>query len=202
MTETDHSMTETVATIRTRVRESIQVTECLMADEGVSFISECADMLAAALRAGGTILFCGNGGSAMDATHLAGELVGRFRIERGPLAALSLTDNVASLSAIANDYGYQDTFARQVRGLGRAGDVLVGLSTSGGALNVLRAIEAARERDMRVVGMTGAAGEQLVRAVDICLRVPSTDTARIQEVHMVAGHTVCELVELALAATP
>ncbi len=195
-------MSDAAALVRRRVQESMRATEGLLSEDSVSFVLQCAELLMQALGAGGTILFCGNGGSAVDATHLAGELVGRFRLERAPLAALSLTDNVSALSAIANDYSYAETFARQVRGLGRPGDVLVALSTSGASANVLAAIDAARERKMGTVGMTGADGGRLARIADLCLRAPSSDTARVQEVHMVAGHTVCELVERALSSAP
>lgn len=195
-------MSDVGTLVRRRVQESLRATEGLLSEDSVSFVVQCAELLVDALRAGGTALFCGNGGSAVDATHLAGELVGRFRLERAPLAALSLTDNVSALSAIANDYSYAETFARQVRGLGRPGDVLVALSTSGASANVLAAIDAAREREMHTVGMTGADGGQLARVADLCLRASSSETARVQEVHMVAGHTVCELVERAFATAP
>jgi len=140
----------------------------------------------------------GNGGSAADATHLAAELVGRFYVDRGALPALSLSDNASALTCIANDYDFGEVFARQVRAHGREGDVLVAISTSGGSPNVLAAVAAARELGLHVIGLTGEEGGELADAADLCLRAPSADTPRIQEAHMVVGHTLCELVELSL----
>jgi D-sedoheptulose 7-phosphate isomerase len=181
--------------IRRRVRESAQATESLLEPDGVAFVSAAAEALVDSLRAQGTAFLCGNGGSAMDATHLAAELLGRFRVERAPLPAVSLADNVSALTAIGNDYGYEHTFSRQLAGLGRTGDVLVAFSTSGNSANVLAAVKTGRERGLATIGMTGAGGGALAELCDLCLRVASTDTARIQEAHMVAGHTICELVE-------
>ncbi|MBK3734744.1 D-sedoheptulose 7-phosphate isomerase [Azospirillum brasilense] len=164
--------------------------------------AEQADAIAAAatvmidgLRAGGKVLFCGNGGSAADSQHLAAELTGRYLRDRPPLAAVALTVDTSALTAIANDYSYDEVFARQVRGLGRAGDVLVGISTSGNSRNVVAALEAARALGMRTVGLTGAGGGRMKELCDVCLCVPSSDTPRIQEMHIAAGHMLCELVE-------
>ncbi|HEX8743747.1 MAG TPA: D-sedoheptulose 7-phosphate isomerase [Thermoleophilaceae bacterium] len=184
--------------VRARIRESVETKRRLAEDEHVRFVLDCAELLTDSLRAGGKVILCGNGGSSADATHLAAELLGRFKYDRDPLPAFSLTDNTASITAIANDVGYERAFSRQVRGLGAEGDVLIALSTSGTSPNVVDAVEAAREAGLRTVGMTGAAGGRLPELCDLCLRVPSDDTARIQEGYMLAAHTVCELVERAL----
>jgi len=151
-----------------------------------------------ALRAGNKILFCGNGGSAADSQHLAAELTGRYRRDRRPLAAIALTVDTSALTAIGNDYGFHDIFARQLAGIGRAGDVLVALSTSGSSENVIRAIEAARRLDIVAVGLTGESGGAMAGLCDLCVQVPSTDTARIKEMHIAVGHILCGLVEDAI----
>lgn len=184
--------------VRARIRESIETKQRLEDDVHVRFVVDCAELLTASLRGGGKVILCGNGGSSADATHLAAELLGRFKYDRDPLPAFSLTDNTASITAIANDVGYERAFSRQVRGLGSEGDVLIALSTSGTSPNIVDAVEVARETGLRTVGMTGAAGGRLPELCDLCLRVPSDDTARIQEGYMLAAHTVCELVERAL----
>jgi len=187
--------------IRRRFEASIAAKRAVLdAPEHVATIGAIADALVESYRAGGKAVFCGNGGSAADATHLAAELVGRFVLERPPLPALSLSDNGSSVTAIGNDYAYDQVFARQLRGLGREGDVLVALSTSGGSANVLEAVEAARELGITTVAMTGQKGTGLAGACDLALVVPSSETARVQEVTMLAAHTVCELVESALFA--
>lgn len=184
--------------VRARIRESVETKQRLAEDVHVRFVVDCAELLTGSLRDGGQVILCGNGGSSADATHLAAELLGRFKYDRDPLPAFSLTDNTASITAIANDVGYERAFSRQVRGLGRAGDVLIALSTSGTSPNIVDALEVARGVGMRTVGMTGAGGGRLPELCDLCLRVPSDDTARIQEGYMLAAHTVCELVERAL----
>jgi D-sedoheptulose 7-phosphate isomerase len=184
--------------IRQRLSDSIAVKEELKGDEYVAVAREAADKITSALQAGNKVLFCGNGGSAADSMHLAAELVGRFKLERSPLPAISLSDNVSSVTAIGNDYDYQQTFSRQVRALGRDGDVLVALSTSGGSPNVLAAVEAAHELGITTIGCTGSAGGELGSSANLALRVPSRETARIQEGYMNVLHTVCELVEMRL----
>ena len=149
-----------------------------------------------ALRNGGRVLFCGNGGSAADAQHLAGEFVSRFNYDRAPLAGITLTTDTSVLTAIGNDYGYEKVFERQVLGLGRPGDVLVGISTSGRSKNVLLALAAARQVGMVTVGMTGNQREAIEQHVDHCIRIPSNSTPKIQEGHIVMGHALCGLVEL------
>jgi D-sedoheptulose 7-phosphate isomerase len=162
-------------------------------------VREAKNLLVKALQSGGRIFFCGNGGSAADSQHLAGEFLGRFLLERDPWSALALTVNTSTLTAIANDYGYDAVFARQLRGLGRAGDVLVGLSTSGNSRNVVAAIEAARPLAIATIGLTGQNESVMSGICDLCIRVPSTHTPRIQEMHIAIGHAVCELVEAELA---
>lgn len=164
----------------------------------IPLIAQATWMVASALRRGNTVLLCGNGGSAADAQHIAGELVGRFLKERRPLPALALNANTSVLTAVANDYGFEEVFARQVAALGRPGDVLIAISTSGNSGNVLRAAEVAREKGMKVVGLTGADGGKLKQLCDLCLCVPSTSTPRIQEMHILIGHIICQLMEEAL----
>ena len=161
-------------------------------------IAQAAEMILDSLRAGGTVAFCGNGGSAADAQHLAGELIGRFRKERPAYAAIALTTDTSILTAIGNDYGFEQVYARQVEGVLREGDVLVAISTSGNAGNCVKAVEKAREQGVRTIGMTGEGGGKLAQLCDLCLMVPHTVTARIQEVHITIGHILCGLVEDAL----
>jgi D-sedoheptulose 7-phosphate isomerase len=163
-------------------------------------IEAVASRMAEALRRGGKILFFGNGGSAADAQHLAAEFVNRFLRERGPLAALALTTDTSALTSIGNDLGFDQIFARQVTALGRPGDVVVAISTSGDSPNVLQGVEAARRLGCTTVGLTGGAGGQLARVVDEAFVVPSKETPRIQETHITLGHALCALVEELLLA--
>lgn len=163
-------------------------------------VSRVAELCAQALRAGHKVMFCGNGGSAADSQHLAAELVGRYKMERRALASLALTVDTSILTAIGNDYGYDDIFRRQVEGLGEAGDVLVGLSTSGNSRNVLKAFGQAKSMGIATVAFTGANGGAMAGAADVALPVPSTVTNHIQEMHITCGHLLCELVEKALCA--
>ena len=158
-------------------------------------IAAAGRLLSAAVSAGGKVMFCGNGGSAADAQHLAAELSGRFLHDRKPLAGLALTVDTSALTAIGNDYGFDQVFSRQLRGLGRAGDALVAISTSGNSPNVLEAIRVAREIGIKVVGMTGAGGGKMAAQVDLCLRVPADRTDHIQEMHIAVGHMLCGIVE-------
>ena len=161
-------------------------------------VAEAAEIVIASLENGGTVYFCGNGGSAADAQHLACELAGRYLFDRPSLAAVALTTNTSALTAIGNDFGYADVFSRQLEGLGTPGDVLVAITTSGGSRNVLRAVATARRRGMSVIGMTGPAGAKLAAACDVALVTPAAGTPRIQEGHIAMGHALCELVERAL----
>jgi D-sedoheptulose 7-phosphate isomerase len=157
-------------------------------------IGEIAMRLAECLKAGGTVYLMGNGGSAADAQHIACELVGRYREERKAMRAVALTTDTSVLTSVSNDYGFDDVFRRQVEGLVRKGDAVVGFSTSGGSANVIRACERARDIGATVVGFSGRGGK-LKEVADVCLTVPEDETPRIQEVHITAGHIICGLVE-------
>lgn len=161
-------------------------------------LGRAAETMVACYRSGGKAIFCGNGGSAADAQHLAAEFVGRYLAERRPLPALALHTNSSALTAIGNDYGYEQTFARQVEALGRPGDVVVGITTSGNSANVVAALRRARELDMHTVGMTGEDGGKVRPEADILLAVASRETPRIQECHILIGHCLCQAVEEAL----
>lgn len=158
-------------------------------------IEMAAKVISDSVCADGKLLVCGNGGSAADAQHIAAELVGRFLKERRPLPAIALHVNTSSLTAIGNDYHYDQVFVREVLAHGRNGDVLLALSTSGNSKNVVNAVRAAREKGMKVISLTGASGGQLKEVSDITLCVPSNSTPRIQEMHILLGHIICELVE-------
>lgn len=164
-------------------------------DQYADKVVEIAVTMAVCLARHGKILFCGNGGSAADAQHLAAEFVNRFMLERPPLPALALTTDTSILTAIGNDYGFDQTFSKQVQALGQPGDVLVGISTSGNSPNVIRAFKAAREKEMILVGMGGASGGEMSTYCDHMLLVPADVTAIIQEVHIAAGHLLCRLVD-------
>jgi D-sedoheptulose 7-phosphate isomerase len=163
-------------------------------------LTEIAGALTDVLAGGGQVFFFGNGGSAADAQHWAAELSGRFYRERDPLPALALTANSSQVTALANDYDYADVFARPLRGLAREGDAAVGISTSGHSENVLRALDAARDEGLTTVGFTGADGGDMAARCDHLVRIPSEDTARIQEGHELCSHLICAAVERALFA--
>lgn len=185
---------------RRRLRESIRVSERMLRGPCLDQVREVAESVTTALREGNKVIFFGNGGSAMDAGHLAAELLGRFQAHRRPLPAMSLPDQTAAMTAIANDYSYAEVFARQLDGLGRPGDVVVGLTTSGNSRNVTRALRLARDGGMVSVAFTGEDGGEAKAASHICVQVPSDDTARVQEAMMHLGHTLCELVESSFLA--
>jgi D-sedoheptulose 7-phosphate isomerase len=159
-------------------------------------------MVVEAFKAGNKILLFGNGGSAADAQHIAAEFVNRFLIERPPLPAIALTTDTSILTSISNDYGYADSFAKQVKALGKEGDVAIGISTSGAAANVLKAIKAAKEMGLKTVGLAGRDGGELAKLVDIALVVDSQIVPRIQEVHITIGHVLCEMVDRMLFQHP
>jgi D-sedoheptulose 7-phosphate isomerase len=191
-------MSDAADVTRERIRETIALRQVLLDSEIPDTIQTVADAIVRSLSAGGTIFFVGNGGSSTDAGHLAAELLGRYRYDRQPLRSVALADHTAAMTAIGNDYGYDLTFSRQLRGLGQAGDVVVGLSTSGNSRNVVRALEAARELGIISVAFTGEGGGALGTVADHLVAVPSRETARIQECHMLLGHTLCEIVEATL----
>ena len=182
--------------IHTSIRESIAVKQAILGDERFqNKIAEAAGFMISAFRGGGKVLFCGNGGSAADAQHLAAELSGRFYKDRPPLYAEALHVNASFVTAVANDYGYDEVFARMVEASGRTGDVLVAISTSGNSPNILKCIERAQKQGMVVVGFTGVSGGKMAAVCDLLLNVPSGDTPRIQEAHIMIGHIICDLVE-------
>lgn len=185
------------------LRESIRTKERLLAAGGPS-VEAAGRLLARAIAAGNKVLFCGNGGSAADSQHFATELVVRLSsaFERPALAALALTTDTSLLTACANDYSFEEVFARQVEGLGRAGDVLVGISTSGKSENVRRALERARARGLGTVLLAGGDGGTCKALADVAVVVPSTVTAHIQECHLAIGHVMCELVERLACGRP
>lgn len=180
--------------IRAQLDESCRIQQSF-SPELLGRIAQFAERASAALAAGGKIVLFGNGGSAADAQHLAAELTVRLQRNRPGLAALALTTNTSILTAAANDYGFEQIFARQIESLVSSGDVLVALSTSGASPNVLRGVEAGNKRGAWIVGMTGETGGALAAAVDLLINVPSRDAQRIQEAHITIGHIVCSLIE-------
>ena len=182
-----------------RIQRSIRMCSD-MAETLVEPIARAADVLVAALRAGRTIYVCGDGGSAAQAQHLAGELVGRFLVDRPALPCVALTTDTSVLTAVANDYNFEQVFERQVEALVREGDVLVAISTSGESVNVLKAASLARKRGAKTIGLTGAGGGKLVELCDECLAVPAESSPLIQEGHLLVLHILCGLVEQALFA--
>ncbi|MBR5665695.1 MAG: SIS domain-containing protein [Bacteroidales bacterium] len=186
----------TIDRMRQAVAESIATKQRILEDSALMrHLEEASELVAASLRQGGKIHFCGNGGSAADAQHLAAELSGRFYYDRLPLNAEALHCNTSYLTAVGNDYGYEWVFARLLRGTGHAGDVLVGLSTSGNSKNILKAYDVCKEMGIRIISLTGETGGKMKEYSDILLNVPSTDTPRIQESHIMLGHILCEWVE-------
>ncbi len=181
------------------IEASIRVKEAFLRQaELVSLVEKIAQRMVEVFQGRGRVYFCGNGGSAADAQHLAAELSGRFYKDRPPLPAEALHVNTSFLTAVANDYSYEEVYARLLRAVGRPGDMLWALSTSGNSPNILRALDTAREIGIITVGLTGETGGQMLHRCDYLIRVPSRDTPRIQEVHMLIGHAVCAAVEAAL----
>lgn len=164
-------------------------------DEFMLLLAEAVDLITSSLASAGRVLLCGNGGSAADAQHIAAEMTGRFYIDRPPLDAEALHVNSSYLTAVANDYDFNEVYSRLVRAKGRPGDILIALSTSGNSPNILQAVKAAKDLGMKVVGMTGMTGGQLAGFCDVCLKVPSKDTPRIQEAHITLGHIICYSIE-------
>lgn len=188
------SVPDVACILRSSVQEHLEVAGQLMTQ--LPLLEEIALAMTVVLRSGGKILWCGNGGSAADSQHLAAELVGRFRRERRGLASIALTTDTSILTAIANDYGYEAVFSRQIEAIANPGDMLVGLSTSGNSPNVVSALELARSRGLVTVGLTGRGGGKIANAVDYLIAVASRDTARIQEAHILAGHMLCDWIEI------
>ena len=192
--------TTSIEKIQGHFEESLETKRNAMASI-IPAIAEAGELMVDSLRNGGKILSCGNGGSAGDAQHFSAELLNRFEIERPGLAAIALTTDSSTITAIANDYAYQDIFAKQVQALGRASDLLLAISTSGNSPNVVRAVDVAHERGMKVVALTGRDGGAILDALtaaDVEIRVPAERTARIQEVHLLVIHTLCDFIDSAL----
>jgi D-sedoheptulose 7-phosphate isomerase len=182
-------------TIRRAFDESIRVKQAFLRDN-LEVLTVAVDAIVAAFTAGNKLLLFGNGGSAADAQHIAAEFTNRFQIEREPLPALALTTDTSALTAIANDYDYTQVFSKQVKALGKTGDIALGISTSGNSANVLAAFEVCKQLKIKTIGLTGGSGGQMVGNVDYLLRVAdTTNTARIQETHILVGHVICELVD-------
>jgi len=182
--------------IKRYLNESVEVKRKILDDPSLlDKIKETASLIIEAYGGGKKLILFGNGGSAADAQHIAAELVGRFKLERSALPALAFTTDTSILTSVANDYDYSKVFARQVEALVEEGDVVIGISTSGSSLNVLRGIEAAREKEARTIGFTGKDGGKLTQVADLTIEVPSSDTARVQEAHITILHIICFLVE-------
>lgn len=178
------------------IKSSIEVKQqVLNSDELIDTIGKIVDVIIKAFKSGNRIYFCGNGGSAADAQHLAAEFSGRFYIDRKALPAEALHCNTSYLTAVANDYSYDMVYSRIIGGIGDEGDVLIGLSTSGNSGNIIKAFEVAREKKIVTVGLTGKSGGKMKTVSDYLVNIPSTDTPRIQESHIMAGHIICQLVE-------
>ena len=185
--------------IRQQLYESARIKR-LIADTLSNTIARAAAMIANCIQSGGKVIFFGNGGSAADAQHLAGELVGRFKLERVAFPAMSLTTETSVITAVGNDYGYDMIFARQVEAHARTGDVVVGISTSGNSTNVVAGLEKAKQMGAKTIGLVGGNGGKTAEMVDIVLVVPSSDTPRVQEGHITMGHIICDIVESSLVA--
>lgn len=178
------------------LQDSIGVKQAVLADQALlKDIADVAQHCIDTLRAGNKLLLAGNGGSASDAQHIAAELVGRFELDRKGLPAIALTTNASQLTAISNDYGYEAVFARQVEAFGAKGDLFIGLTTSGNSANVVAAAEVAKAQGLTIIGMTGMSGGKLETLCDVCLKIPSANTARIQESHITIGHILCAQIE-------
>ncbi|HLJ24291.1 MAG TPA: D-sedoheptulose 7-phosphate isomerase [Candidatus Acidoferrales bacterium] len=192
-------MTEKI--LRRNIESSVQVQSRVL-ESCLPAMIQAADALIAAYSGGHKAIFFGNGGSAADAQHLAAEFLGRYLRERRPMPALALHANASAVTAIANDYGYEHVFARQLQAFAVPGDVAVGLSTSGNSKNVLEALTAARQLKVFTIGLTGASGGRMRDLVDVLIAAPTNETPRIQECHILVGHALCDAVEQAIAAVP
>ncbi len=185
---------ENAGVIEKSFKQHIEIFQTILSSE-INLIQKCAEIILDTLEKGNKILICGNGGSAADAQHIAAEFVGRYETERKALPAIALTTDTSALTALANDYGFERIFARQVEALGRSGDLLIALSTSGNSPNVNAAVMSARQIGCKTIGLTGSGGKKLASLCDACILVPATRTARIQEAHITIGHIWCEIVD-------
>ncbi len=179
------------------IRSSIRVHESLFDVAGD--IGKAADIMVDCLMDGKKVIFAGNGGSAADSQHLAAEFVNRFKLERMPMAGLALTTDTSVITSIGNDYSFDDIFSKQIRALGQEGDVFLAISTSGNSKNIINALVVARDKGIKVIGLTGKGGGKMKGMVDTLIEVPSDETARIQEAHILIGHILCEIVEKRMA---
>lgn len=182
--------------LKRALEDSIALKKLVLNDENLSkIINALAQEMVRVFKSGGKVLFCGNGGSAADAQHLAAELSGRFYYDRPPLASEALHVNTSFLTAVANDYSFDEVYARMIRAYGNKGDMLIGISTSGNSPNIVKALEAAKELGIKTALLTGKSGGKANDFAEYSIRIPSTDTPRIQELHMIIGHSLCEIVE-------
>ncbi len=185
--------------IKSKIQTSVDLKTSLLTNTHIlNAVSDAVNKITTVYKNDGKVLWCGNGGSAADAQHLAAELSGRFYYDRPPLFSEALHVNTSYTTAVANDYSYDVIYSRLVKAMGRKGDVLIGMSTSGNSGNVIKAFEEARNKGITTIGFTGETGGKMKPLCDILINIPSTDTPRIQECHMLLGHTICELVEMAL----
>jgi D-sedoheptulose 7-phosphate isomerase len=191
-------MPEHLQTLRDRAERSVRAKQALLDGDELEQVAAFAPVVVQSLRDGHHVFFFGNGGSSMDAGHLAAELLGRYYRDRRPLGSVALSDNTAAMTAIGNDYSYGEVFSRQITGLGRPGDVAVGLTTSGNSENVVMALETARANGLVTIAFTGESGGKAADVAEYVFRAPSGDTPRIQEMHMLVGHTLCEIIEMEL----
>ena len=187
--------------IKQRLTASADVKLAICNDEKmVDQINGIAQVIINAFKNGNSVYFCGNGGSAADAQHLAAEFSGRFYLDRQPLPSEALHCNTSFMTAVGNDYGYENVYSRLVQAIGKAGDILIGISTSGNSPNILKALTVAQTKGMITVGLAGKTGGKMVGEIDHLIRIPSSDTPRIQEAHITVGHIICEIVEATLFA--
>lgn len=181
--------------IKSQFQQNIKLHQDVI-DTIIPEIAKATNLIIEAIKTGHKVILCGNGGSAADAQHIAAELVGRFRRERKALPAIALVTNTSVITAVANDYGYDLSFSRQIEALGEEGDVLIALSTSGNSINVIKAVEIAHSRGLKTIGLLGSDGGRLKKLVEIPIIVPSVETDRVQEIHILIGHIICYLVDL------
>jgi D-sedoheptulose 7-phosphate isomerase len=182
--------------IKSLISESISNFQILLSDDSIiGRIADVAELIADAVKSGNKLMICGNGGSAADAQHIAGEFICRFYKDREPLPAIALSTDTSVLTSIANDYSYDNVFSRQVKALGKPGDVLLGISTSGSSKNVMKAFEIAKELGIKTALLTGEIEKNIAKISDVVIKTPSSDTPRIQEMHLVIEHIICEIVE-------
>ncbi|MGC3977165.1 MAG: D-sedoheptulose 7-phosphate isomerase [Paludibacteraceae bacterium] len=182
--------------IEQKIKQDIEVKQNILSDKIlIEKISLVTEILINALKQGNKVFFCGNGGSAADAQHLAAELSGRFYFDRAPLPSEALHCNTSYVTAVANDYGYDEIYSRMIKGSGKEGDVLIGLSTSGNSVNIIKAFETAKNKKIKTIAFTGKTGGKMKDFVNILINTPSSDTPRIQEAHILIGHIICEIVE-------